>query len=165
MGYSELFGMKKDLVGMMTGKELQVSTYLESVQVTHDPINGRKADEDYIREIFGVKKGEKITKQHIRRLKKRELRKLAVLSVPLFSSNSYNYEYYKISPKDIARLASVLVKRDGVVTRDVFVGAYVKKLYGTKLYGEQLFDSLAGKDVNEVNKDVIEKNFIEAASR
>ena len=127
---------------------------------------GKPIDENYIAKLFGVKKGETITKQRVARLKKSQLRKLGMPMLGLFTSNSYDYEYYKISPKDIAKLVAVLVKRDGALKKDVFVEWYSSKLYGTKLYGDALFKKLAGDTAQEeVPKDEIVKNFADAVSR
>ncbi len=115
--------------------------------------------------FLGVKKGENITKQHIRALKKEQLWKLGVMSQDLFSSSLYDYERYKIAPVQIAKLLALLVKRDGVIQREVFIKEYVKRLYGTKKFGEELFDDLAGKGVADLNKDLMLKNFATAASK
>ena len=84
----------------------------------------------------------------------------------LFSSNTYDYEFYKISPNDVAKLIAVLVKRDGALKKDAFVEWYSSKLYGTKLYGDRLFKTLASDGAQkEVSKDEIVKNFADAVSR
>ena len=120
--------------------------------------------EDFLAKLLGVKKGEIITRQHVSRLTKAQLRKICVAMQGMFASNSYDYEFYKISPKDIARLIAVLVKRDDVLKRDVFVEWYISKLYGTKLYGTELVRKLAGgKPSEDVTKEEILKNFADAS--
>ena len=84
----------------------------------------------------------------------------------LFPSNTYDYEFYKISPNDIARLIAVLVKRDGVLKKESFIDAYVSKLYGTRVYGKMCFTLLAGRSsAEEISREDILKNYIDAVNR
>ena len=127
---------------------------------------GEPINEDYITKLFGIKKGDVISKQHVARLKKPQLRKLGAAMQGLFTSNSYDYEYYKISPLDIAKLISALVKRDGVLKKDIFVESYSTKLYGTKLYGDELFKKLSGDSAHvELSKEDVVKSFADAVSQ
>eukprot|EP00794_Sanderia_malayensis_P019472 gene19472-21395_t len=170
MGYGELFITKSNLYQDTRRGKLTAKKFLENSATTTDPFTGKKLDIRYVEKVFGIKKGEAITKDLIKRLTKKQLRKIGVMQHEVFTSNTYDYELYKISPHDIARLLAVLAKDSGdniVIKKDAFLDGYMKSLYGTKGFGERLFSSLAGDDnkATEVNKKVILKNFESATKR
>ena len=103
--------------------ELYTSLIIQSILSHHNFSSnaGAKIDEKFVAGALGVKPGQIITKEHVLRLTKEQIRKVAVPAQGLFSSNSYDYEFYKISPRDIAKLVAVLVKRDGNLKRKSFV--------------------------------------------
>eukprot|EP00112_Aurelia_sp_Birch-Aquarium-sp1_P014112 Seg3021.3 transcript_id=Seg3021.3/GoldUCD/mRNA.D3Y31 product="JmjC domain-containing protein 5" protein_id=Seg3021.3/GoldUCD/D3Y31 len=165
MGYGETFLTKSQFYRNAKSGQLTSKSIFESMIMEKDPFTGAKIDEKFVADALGVKPGQIITKEHVLRLTKKQIRKVAVPAQGLFTSNAYDYEFYKISPRDIAKLIAVLVKRDGHLKRKNFVEWYVAKLYGTKLYADAFFDKLTGKDVQEVSKDVIMKNFMTAAEK
>ncbi|XP_065063721.1 uncharacterized protein LOC135690182 [Rhopilema esculentum] len=162
MGYSELFGTKSSLFQDAKRRKLKVDDVLETFSSSEDLFTGERIDRNYVAKLFGIAPNDVITKAHVMKLKKAQLRKIGVAIQGVMASNSYDYEYYKISPRDIARLVAVLVKRDGALRKDSFVDWYVKKLYGTKLYGDKLFEHIAGKDSEQVPKETVLKSFSEA---
>jgi len=166
MGYAELFETRSTLYRQAKSGKMRARDILEMLITTTDLFTGKTIDEDFIAKSLGVKKNDVITKEHVARLKKSQLRKIAVAMQGIFTSNSYDYEHYKISANDIAKLIAVLVKRDGALKKDAFVEWYASKLYGTKLYGDALFSKLAGSSAQEeISKDDIVKNFVDAVNK
>eukprot|EP00794_Sanderia_malayensis_P019468 gene19468-21391_t len=170
MGYSELFTTKSNLYQFAKSNDLTAKTFLALSLTKTDPFTGTEFDVKYVEKMFGIKRGDVITKSVIKKLTKDQLRKIAIMQQQEFSWNTYNYELYKISPHDIARLLAVLAKDSGdniVIKKDPFVDGYMKSLYGTKKFGERLFSELAGNDneATQINKNDVLKNFESAANR
>ena len=108
----------------------------------------------------------KITKSYIEQLPRSVLRQTALLTEPLIPSNTYEYELFQISPREIAELLSILVKQgNGVVQRKNFLDQYQERLWGSKHFGNLFFDDLAGKGNEKITKEDIVKNFYFAAKK
>ena len=116
-------------------------------------------DADFIREYAKLAydnlsdgKG-KITREMIRNFSKENLRIAAMCFERVHPSNAPWLEYHMISPD---RIRSVLLKYfkrgKGILSRSAFLKVYVDGLEGSPLFGNQFFDILAGKGVEEVTE-------------
>eukprot|EP00794_Sanderia_malayensis_P019471 gene19471-21394_t len=170
MGYNELKDTKSNLYELVRNNDLTAKIFLDISLTKTDPFTGKKFDVKYVEELFGIKRGEVITKSVIKRLTKDQLRKIAIMEQQEFGWNTYNYELHKISPRNIAGLLAFLAKDSGdniLIKKDSFVDGYMKNLYGTKKFGERLFSELAGNDneATQISKNKILQNFKSATKR
>eukprot|EP00794_Sanderia_malayensis_P008242 gene8242-9124_t len=88
--------------------------------------------------------GGKLTRDRIKSMPKKALRIAALAIQPMDASNTYDHEYTYVEPNRIVKLIRRMLKEDGELRRDLFVGKYEKNLYGTKMFANRIFDVLAG---------------------
>eukprot|EP00794_Sanderia_malayensis_P019470 gene19470-21393_t len=171
IGYNELVDdTLTDLYQLAKSNDLTAKIFLDLSLTKTDPFTGRKFDVKYVEKIFGIKSGQVITKSVIKKLTRDQLRKITIMQQQEFVFNSYDMEFYKISPRNIAGLLAVLAKDSGdniVIKKDSFLDGYMKNLYGTKKFGERLFSELAGNDseATQIDRNKILKNFKSATKR
>ena len=169
MGYSELRNVRKQLMANVDDNDK--STYkhiLEAVTIKDGhPLSPKERAEGLmsILKKHG-KSAKRITRKLVKALPRSAIREASFLIEPFLPSNSYDYEYFQISPREIAELLSILVKKgNGVVKRDDFLKQYQERLWGSEKFGDSFFDDLAGKGSTSVGKEGIIANFYSAAKK
>lgn len=168
MGHSELRQTRNMLLSL-SGKANK-NLYQRALQlVTLNDYNPMKPEEK-ARKLLNIiqngKSNQRVTRERIKNLPRSALREAALLVEALIPSNTYEYEYFQISPADIANLLSILVKiGNGVVKRKIFISQYQDKLWGSERIANLFFDNLASEGEDEVPKELIVKNFVMAAKK
>ena len=168
MGYSELRSIRRGLYRLpaMTEKDT-FKNILQAVENNdYHPIPTKEKAETLVRILKNGDPNVKITRKLIKSLPRSAIREAAYLTEPLLPSNTDDYEYFQISPREIAELLSILLKKNnGIVAREDFVGQYQERLWGSEMFGNSIFDDLAGKGEMKVGSDDIRKNFQSAAKK
>ena len=168
MGYSELDEVKQGLLGLFEGKSANLFQNILKAVTLKDfhPMNATERAEKLLKILKNGDENKKITRKSVLQLPRIALREAGFLIEPLIPSNTYDYEYFQISPSEIAELLSILVKQGkGIVKRNDFVVQYQERLWGSEKFGNSLFDDLAGENIEEVTKEDIVKNFHIAAKK
>ena len=169
MGYSELRNVRKQLMANVDDNDK--STYkhiLEAVTIKDGhPLSPKERAEGLMSILKkDGKSAKRITRKLVKALPRSAIREASFLIEPFLPSNSYDYEYFQISPREIAELLSILVKKgNGVVKRDDFLKQYQERLWGSEKFGDSFFDDLAGKGSTSVGKEGIIANFYSAAKK
>ena len=178
MGYSELTGTTITLLSLVReygqitkeviASAIRFEKYFRLPGVTHDEaVQKRQEDID---EAFNLLTGgdpnKKVDRKAVLKLPRPALRKVSLMMQETLVSNVYDYEYYKMNPLHIAKILAVLVKSgSSTVKRDEFIKAYVDRLYGSKQFGEQFWNDLAGDGAESVSKAKIMANFSNASRK
>ena len=168
MGYPELKSIRNNLVGIVSRKnEKLYDRILQAVSLKDfNPMNATEKTERLLALLQDGNPKRKISKKYIKELPRNVLREAGLLIEPFIPSNSYDYEFFQISPGEIAQLLSILVKEsNGIVKRERFVDQYQERLWGSKKFGDLFFDDLAGERAEKVTKEDIVKNFYIAAKK
>lgn len=168
MGYSELKSIRARLYVLPAKTEKKtLENILRAVENNdYHPIPAKEKAEKLVKILKNGDPNAKITRKLIKSLPRSAIREAGYLTEPLLPSNTYDYEYFQISPREIADLLSILVKKNnGVVTRDDFVAQYQERLWGSEMFGNSIFDDLAGKGEMKVGSGDIRKNFQSAAKK
>jgi len=168
MGYPELSEIRDSLAQMVGGSSKKL--YQRIVQAVDlkdfHPLNATEKARQLLVLLSDGDSNKKIDKKLIKQLPRSLLRKAAFLVEPLIPSNTYEYEFFHISPREIAELLSILVKKgEGIVQRKNFIEQYQERLWGSSKIAGLLFDDLAGKEAEKVAKEDIVKNFYIAAKK
>lgn len=109
--------------------------------------------------------GHDLNKDNVKSMTKEALRIFALVLQPIDASNTYDHEYLYVSPHDIKYLVEGMLKKDGKLSRVVFVQMYQQKLYGTAKFAEEFFNKIAGESENEASKEQVERNMHEALEK
>ena len=168
MGYPELKSIRGNLMGIVSGKSEKLYERILQAVTLKDfhPMNATEKTERLLSLLQDGDSKRKITMKYIKQLPRSTLREVAILIEPLIPSNTYDYEFFQISPGEIAHLLSILVKEgNGIVKRDRFVDQYQERLWGSKKFGGLFFDDLAGEGADKLTKEEIVKNFYIAAKK
>ena len=168
MGYPELSEIRDHLIQLVGGSSEKL--YQRIVQAVDlkdfHPLNATEKARQLLALLNEGDSNKKVNKKFIKQLPRSLLRKAAFLVEPVIPSNTYEYEFFYISPREIAELLSILVKKgDGIVQRKNFIEQYQERLWGSSKIASLLFDDLAGKEAEKVAKEDIVKNFYIAAKK
>lgn len=168
MGYSELDEVRKTLLDIQTDANEDIfQSILQAVDLKdHHPMSPKEKAEKLLKILQTGSAGKEITRETINKLPRSALREASYLVEPLLPSNTYEYEYFQISPREIATILERLVRKgDGIVKRKDFIKQYQEEVGGSEMFGNAFFDDLAGKGADKVQKDVLVETFVSAAKK
>ncbi|KAJ7393735.1 hypothetical protein OS493_003394 [Desmophyllum pertusum] len=108
-----------------------------------------------------------ITKEYVRNLSRDEMRALVLEFEGTDVSNTEEAEYGIIDPSQIRDVLTELLVRDGHVSKDEFIKAYVEETQGTKTFAEIIFDKLRDETntSDQVTKEEVQRNLRRALQR